>query len=73
MAHEQIRALFAGFAPAIHDYVRAAISKSHAKLTEEIAQLRVELTELRAKLAFDERIASLKAKLDQRLGLSSGD
>jgi hypothetical protein len=28
---------------------------------------------LRAKLAFDERIASLKAKLDQRLGLSSGD
>jgi hypothetical protein len=65
MTPTQIRALAAGFAPAIHDYVRAEIDKSNVTLAEEIAQLRAEVGELRAKLAFDDRIASLEAKLDQ--------
>jgi hypothetical protein len=65
MTHRETRALMRGIAPIVSDFVRDEIRKSNAKLAEEIAQLRVELGELRSKLAFDERIASLEAKLEQ--------
>jgi hypothetical protein len=65
MTPEQIRALMRGIAPIVSDFVRDEIRKSNAKLAEDIVQLRVELGELRSKLAFDERIAALEAKLDQ--------
>jgi hypothetical protein len=66
MTPEQIRALAAGFAPAIQEFVRAEIGKANAKLAEEIAQLRAELGELRTKLHFDERIASLELSWTRR-------
>ena len=65
MTFEHIQALMKGIAPVIHQFVREEIGKADARLAEEVAQLRAELSELRAKLAFDERITSLEAKLEQ--------
>jgi hypothetical protein len=66
MTHGEIRALAAGFAPVIQDYVCAEISKVNASLSAEIAQLRAEFSDLRAKVGFDERITALEAKVEQR-------
>jgi hypothetical protein len=64
--HEQIRARMRGIAPVVSDFVRDEIRKVNTGLAGEVAQLKVEkIAELRAKAAFDERIASLEAKLDQ--------
>jgi hypothetical protein len=65
MTHGEIRALAAGFAPVIQDYVCAEIGKANARFAEEIAQLRAELSDLRAKVGFDERITALEAKVEQ--------
>ena len=66
MTHGEICALMRGIAPVVSDFVRDEIRKANTDLAEEVAQLKPELTEVRTKLAFDERIASLEAKLETR-------
>jgi orotidine-5'-phosphate decarboxylase len=65
MTHREICALMRGIAPIVSDYVRAEIGKANARFAEEIAQLRAELTDLRAKVGFDARITALEAKVEQ--------
>jgi hypothetical protein len=50
MDPQHIRALAAGFAPVIHEFVRDEIRKANAGIAEEVAHLRAELSELRIKL-----------------------